>query len=277
MQPIHILAVTLLLSLALPVTAEALSKNEVRERSLKRLDRVGETIRSEGRQEEQGGPRFGWPPQDLEDDSREAASPAPQGQGHVPPGKDGRARERQRDEAVILVPAPAGKAAPGPGSPSATAPSPARPTPAAAAKTAAAPPALPGPPAAPAAAKSAPSPAQKEKALVLFRQALAAADRNDHQKALELLDKATSLDPTDPDFFNNRGNTLNNLGNPRKALEDYSTAISLKPNDPAYLCNRGVVHESLGDDAAACRDYRAACDLGDCGFFNSFKKEGRCP
>lgn len=256
MQPIHILAVTLLLSLslALPVTAEALSKNEVRERSLKRLDRVGETILSEGRQEEQGGPRFGWPPQDLEDDSREAASPAPQGQGHVPPGKDGRARERQRDEAVILVPAPA-----------------------AAAKTAAAPPALPGPPAAPAAAKSAPSPAQKEKALVLFRQALAAADRNDHQKALELLDKATSLDPTDPDFFNNRGNTLNNLGNPRKALEDYSTAISLKPNDPAYLCNRGVVHESLGDDAAACRDYRAACDLGDCGFFNSFKKEGRCP
>jgi Flp pilus assembly protein TadD len=121
---------------------------------------------------------------------------------------------------------------------------------------------------------SAPRPEDRQRALALFRQALTAADANDHRKALELLDSAITLDPTDPDFFNNRGNAQNGLGNPKKALDDYTKAISLKPRDPAYLCNRGVVFEQLGEDAPACRDYRAACELGDCDFFHSFRKKG---
>jgi Flp pilus assembly protein TadD len=110
-----------------------------------------------------------------------------------------------------------------------------------------------------------------------FRQALAASKKNNHKKALELLDKAAALNPTDPDIFNNRGNANNNLGDQQKALADYDMAVSLRPGDAATLSNRGLAHERMGDDAAACRDYRAACDLGECTFFESFKKEGRCP
>ncbi|NDY55958.1 tetratricopeptide repeat protein [Desulfovibrio sulfodismutans] len=110
-----------------------------------------------------------------------------------------------------------------------------------------------------------------------FRQALAASKKGNHKKALELLDKAAALNPMDPDIFNNRGNAYNNLGDQQKALADYNMAVSLRPGDAAALSNRGLAHERMGDDVAACRDYRAACDLGDCNFFDSFKKEGRCP
>ncbi|QLA16913.1 tetratricopeptide repeat protein [Desulfolutivibrio sulfoxidireducens] len=268
MQRSHTFFLTLFLSLVIPVTAAALSKDEVRERSLKRLRQTGETIRTEGRQAEDGSPRFGRPPQEPEDEVHKPASPGSAGAGTAQPRGIGRTWERGQDQAVI-VPVPASPPGSGPVF-SPASPTPSRPAPETPGKSATAPAGV--RPAAPT-----PSPAEREKALVLFRQALSAAGRNDHQKALELLNMATVLDPTDPDLFNNRGNTLNNLGNPKKALEDYNTAVSLKPNDPAYLCNRGVAFERLGDDQAACRDYRGACDLGDCGFYNSFKKEGRCP
>jgi len=120
-------------------------------------------------------------------------------------------------------------------------------------------------------------PADRQKALELFQQALAAAKKDNYKKALPLLDKAAALDPTDPDIFNNRGNAHNNLGDTRKALADYNTAVTLRPADAAAHSNRGLAHERLGDDVAACRDYRMACDLGDCEFYESFRKEGRCP
>lgn len=261
-----------LLSLTIPATAAALTKNDIRERSLKRLDRAGEAIRAQGRQEQTGTP-FGRPPQTGDEES-----PAP-GRPADATAAQGRAAERRLDEAVIVpasgtVASPA-KTVPSPPSPPAAPPSPSLTT---VEKSPASPvsSSQPAPQPAPD-SPSAPRPEDRQRALALFRQALTAADANDHRKALELLDSAITLDPTDPDFFNNRGNAQNGLGNPKKALDDYTKAISLKPRDPAYLCNRGVVFEQLGEDAPACRDYRAACELGDCDFFHSFRKEGRCP
>ncbi len=265
----HTLFLIALLSLTIPTTAAALTKNEIRERSLKRLDRAGETIRAQGQQEQTGTP-FGRPPQSDDKESLLPARPSNTTTAH------GRSAERRLDEAVIV---PASDPAV---SPVKTAPAPpvapANTSPATAEKTHAsqAYPSQPVPQPAPA-SPSAPRPEDRQRALALFRQALAAADANNHRKALELLDSAITLDPTDPDFFNNRGNAQNSLKNPKKALEDYTRAISLKPKDPAFLCNRGVVHEQLGDDASACHDYRAACELGDCDFYHSFRKEGRCP
>lgn len=272
----HILLLIALLSLTIPATAATLTKNEIRERSLKRLDRAGETIRAQGQQEQTGTP-FGRPPQTDDEESPTPRRPSGAKTAH------GRAAERRLDEAVI-VPAGGMKTLPGDTvqtaaskTPGAPVPPPPVPSPATVEKSPASPafPSQPGPHPAPD-SSAAPLPEDRQRALALFRQALAAADANDHRKALALLDSAITLDPGDPDFFNNRGNTHNSLGDPKKALEDYAKAISLKPKDPAYLCNRGVVFEQLGDDASACRDYRAACELGDCDFYHSFKKEGRC-
>ncbi len=268
----HNLFLIALLSLTIPASAAALTKNEIRERSLKRLDRAGETIRAQGQQEQTGTP-FGRPPQT--DDAEPPASTRPS----KATAAHGRAAERRLDEAVI-VPAPGTAVSPAktvsspPSLPTATASL----SPATTEKSPPAPANATRPEPQPAqASPSAPRPEDKQRALALFRQALAAADANNHRKALELLDSAITLDPGDPDFFNNRGNAQNGLGNPKKALDDYTKAISLKPKDSAYLCNRGVVYEQLGDDASACRDYLAACEMGDCDFYHSFKKEGRCP
>jgi hypothetical protein len=277
------------LCLAFPGPGAALTKQEVRERSLKRLERVSEKVKSDPSGEDPSGVSLGrsFPA---------ANATAPQPVAPPPPAparrteKPGRAAERRADEAVI-APVPASQPAATATASSAPADPLALPAdaaqPAQAAQIAPLAPAAPvpgtGPGQAAPATAAAPTgratvdPANRRKALELFQQALAAAKKDNHKKALDLLSKAADLDPTDPDIFNNRGNAHNNLGDLRKALADYDTAVSLRPADAASLSNRGLAHERLGDDAAACRDYRTACDLGDCEFYESFRKEGRCP
>lgn len=110
----------------------------------------------------------------------------------------------------------------------------------------------------------------------LAAKAAKAKAGGDMPKALSLLNEAVTADPTDADLFNNRGNILNNLDKPKDALTDYDRAISLKTSDPAFFSNRGLAHERLGNQERACSDYKRACDLGDCDFYKSFKKEGHC-
>lgn len=287
----------LLIGLALPGPGAALTKQEIRERSLKRLERVSEKVKGAPDGQDLSGINLGRPIPVAND----PAAPQP-GRGHpVPdPAQAGRAAERRTDAAVILAqPHPTSWSAPsdpsGPSGPSGPDPHAHPAHPAQDAPVAPPPQTSPGHvgtlPAtaaviAPASAPTAPplaapqptvSPADRSKALDLFQKALAAAKKDNHKKALGFLDKAAALNPTDPDIFNNRGNAHNNLGNLEKALADYDMAVSLRPADAASLSNRGLAFERLGNDAAACRDYRAACDLGDCEFFESFAKEGRCP
>jgi len=284
MPPRVLGTVVLLLGLALPLPGNALTKEEVRERSLKRLERISEDVKTLPPGQDPSGVSLGRPfPTPGAPEPEPAAPPPPR---PSQPGKPGRASERKTDEAAIAatpsgVPAvasrPAAEAPPAHPAPAAPAAQTAQPAPASASAT-------PSPAASAGAAAPQASgphtpidPAQRAQALELFRQALAASKKNNHKKALELLDKALAITPTDPDLLNNRGNAHNNLGDQKKALADYDTAVSLRPNDAALLSNRGLAHERMGDDAAACRDYRAACGQGDCTFFDSFKKEGRCP
>jgi tetratricopeptide (TPR) repeat protein len=288
------LCLTLCLAvLILPSPGQALTKQEVRERSLKRLERVSEKIKGSPQEEEEAGSSLGRPYPAVES---EPARPAPSPPPAAAARPQGRAAERRTDEAVVLhTPAPVQAA---PAATTAAAAPTSQPAQAAAApsvqpvqavqpakapeapQSSAAAPAVastPAPAPAPVASRPAVDPADRRQALELFQQALAAAKKDNYKKALSLLDKAAALDPTDPDIFNNRGNAHNNLGDTRKALADYNTAVTLRPADAAAHSNRGLAHERLGDDAAACRDYRTACDLGDCEFYESFRKEGRCP
>ena len=294
MPPVVLGTLVLLLGLALPLPGNALTKEEVRERSLKRLERVSEDVKTLPPGQDPSGVSLGRPFPTPGVPAPEPAAPPPPRPSQT--GKPGRASERKTDEAVIAttpsdVPevasrpatealpasaaqsaqsAPASAPASTPASTAASAPASTAGTPVPAVSAGAATPQASGP-------QTPIDPAQRAQALELFRQALAASKKNNHKKALEFLDKALAIHPTDPDSLNHRGNAHNNLGDQKKALADYDTAVSLRPNDAALLSNRGLAHERMGDDAAACRDYRAACGLGDCTFFDSFKKEGRCP
>ncbi len=85
-----------LLSLTIPATAAALTKNDIRERSLKRLDRAGEAIRAQGRQEQTGTP-FGRPPQTGDEESPAPGAPADATAAQAgPPSAAGRGGHRSR-------------------------------------------------------------------------------------------------------------------------------------------------------------------------------------
>jgi tetratricopeptide (TPR) repeat protein/predicted aspartyl protease len=73
-------------------------------------------------------------------------------------------------------------------------------------------------------------------AAALARRGSASASRRDYEPAIADLSKAIELDPTQADFFYERGKAYGADNLPDKALEDLSQAIRLKPNDvPALL------------------------------------------
>lgn len=94
--------------------------------------------------------------------------------------------------------------------------------------------------------------------------------------AVGYLDKAIAADPGDPELLNNRGNALANAGKLRESLADYDKAIAMKTSDSSFFTNRGYAYERLGNQEKTCADYKRACDLGDCGFFQSYKADGHC-
>ncbi len=50
-------------------------------------------------------------------------------------------------------------------------------------------------------------------------------------EALAAYEQALSLNPTDPDYWNSKGNALSDLGRPAEALAAYEQALSLNPNE----------------------------------------------
>jgi tetratricopeptide (TPR) repeat protein len=62
--------------------------------------------------------------------------------------------------------------------------------------------------------------------------------------------------------FNGRAVAKLHAGKPREALQDVEEALKLRPSDTVSLFNRAVVHEALNDPEAAIRDYSEAVKRG---------------
>jgi tetratricopeptide (TPR) repeat protein len=77
-----------------------------------------------------------------------------------------------------------------------------------------------------------------------------------YEEAIASYDRAISIKPDKDEAWNNRGNSLDNLGRYEEAVTSYDRAISIKPDDHATWCNRGVSLSKLGrhEEAIASHD-----------------------
>jgi tetratricopeptide (TPR) repeat protein len=70
-------------------------------------------------------------------------------------------------------------------------------------------------------------------------------ERGQSERALTDFNRALELQPNDPEYLAERGDTYTNLRNYDRALADYNKAIELNPLKPRFLIDRGVAYMSL--------------------------------
>lgn len=79
--------------------------------------------------------------------------------------------------------------------------------------------------------------------------------------ALELLNQARVLAPSDPAIAAETGKVLLSEGQPEAALEEFGRALALAPRDARYLNNRGVALQALWQTEAARQDFERALQI----------------
>lgn len=86
-------------------------------------------------------------------------------------------------------------------------------------------------------------------------------DKKKYLKAIELLDKAISLNPQNSDSYYWRGVSYTELKQYQKAITDYSKSISLNPKDAPVYTGRGYAYDALGEYQKAKLDLIKASEL----------------
>jgi tetratricopeptide (TPR) repeat protein len=78
-----------------------------------------------------------------------------------------------------------------------------------------------------------------------FQKAIAAAEKEDWDHAIECLTEHIRNHPKDADAYMGRGNVYESKGDLTKAIADYSKAIELEPEDAICLCQRALAFVRL--------------------------------
>jgi hypothetical protein len=96
-----------------------------------------------------------------------------------------------------------------------------------------------------------------------FQDAYRKAQGNDRQGAIDGYTQAITLNPSNPNFYYNRGIEYSRGGNKYKhqAIQDYDRAIQLDPAFADAYFNRANANASLGENKAALQDYQQAAKL----------------
>ena len=111
-----------------------------------------------------------------------------------------------------------------------------------------------------------------------FDLAYAAAEKGDHDTAIQEYTLALEKDPNRPIAYNNRGSSYYNLKQYERAIQDYDKAIELDFNYADVYFNRGLSYHELKQYEQAIQDYDKAIklDLNDaatyCSRGNSYYK-----
>jgi tetratricopeptide (TPR) repeat protein len=88
-----------------------------------------------------------------------------------------------------------------------------------------------------------------------------AQDFENYPKAIEALDMAVTLHPTDVESLSARGAAKGSAGDIEGAKQDLNAAISLQPDYMEAIYNLGNIHLETGDPAQAARLYQRAQQL----------------
>jgi len=132
-----------------------------------------------------------------------------------------------------------------------------------------------------------------------------------YKQALQDFNEAIRIEPDNPMAYVGRGKVYNKIGQHRRAIQDYDEAIRLKPDYAEAYLGRGIVYEELGEYDRAIQNYNEtirlksdywqayflrgfdeiasgnpvtgcqslvkACELGQCGGYETAKQRGDCP
>ncbi len=79
--------------------------------------------------------------------------------------------------------------------------------------------------------------------------------RGDFEKALETVEKAIKIDPTDANSLGVRGKIKTSMKDYNGAYEDLSTAIRSLPSFPNYYLDRGILLLLMNKDEEAQKDF----------------------
>ncbi len=96
--------------------------------------------------------------------------------------------------------------------------------------------------------------------LVLTSRALIHSLHSRHDKAIGDLNQAIALDPSNADFYIDRGRAWLSLNEHKRAIDDFTGAIRLNPDSQAYL-ERGDVYTRMREYDKAIEDYERAVTL----------------
>jgi tetratricopeptide (TPR) repeat protein len=100
--------------------------------------------------------------------------------------------------------------------------------------------------------------AQPDFADAFFLLAMIAAEHDNFGKAIEVIDRALTLDPDRADYHAQRGRCLVSLRRPREAFEAATRALELDPDDALTLDTIGVVMTRAGAHAEALEPFKQA-------------------
>lgn len=90
---------------------------------------------------------------------------------------------------------------------------------------------------------------------------LSSLNLNRPEEALESFNRAISIDPTHPDGYLGRANTLNTLGRYQESLKDYERVIEIDPSIANAYVNRAIAYSHLKEYEKAIVNYEKALEL----------------
>jgi tetratricopeptide (TPR) repeat protein len=103
--------------------------------------------------------------------------------------------------------------------------------------------------------------ASGQDAFEMMESAYQAAEREDHQTALRILDQLLRKYPAYAEGWNRRASVLWQMREFEKSQADCERTLKLNPNHYGAWQGLGVCQLQLGDVAAACRSLRAALKI----------------
>jgi tetratricopeptide (TPR) repeat protein len=102
---------------------------------------------------------------------------------------------------------------------------------------------------------------KKEAAQYNYRRALVAAELNNHQEALASMSSAIDEDPSNADYWFDRGLEYKSMDKWKEAESDFSKAIELRKGFATAYKHRALVRAKAGDDAGAVDDLKTSMQL----------------
>lgn len=97
--------------------------------------------------------------------------------------------------------------------------------------------------------------------VAFFRMGNCFSNLEDHENAIVQLSRAIDLDPTDGNYYIQRGESKRKTGDLRGAIKDYTECVELSPMYSYGYSQRGWAKEMMGDYAGALEDHNSSIAL----------------